>query len=90
PDSLLDETAPTQSRNYVTPSATSSKDVPAVFARKRARSTVFGDGEDQLDDSILPPYPTPEKDLIEQKRRQGTVAARRSRKRKLEHLQQLE
>jgi hypothetical protein len=89
PETLLDESAPTQTRNYITPSATSRKEVPAVFARKRARSTAFGDEEDQLDDYILPPNPT-EKDLIEQKRRQNTVAARRSRKRKLEHLQQLE
>jgi len=89
PETLLDESAPTQSRNYVTPSATSRKDVPVVFARKRARSTAFGDEEDQLDDYVLPPNPT-EKDLIEQKRRQNTVAARRSRKRKLEHLQLLE
>jgi len=89
PDTLLDESAPTQSRNYVTPSATSRKEVPAVFARKRSRSTAFGDEEDQLDDYVLPPNPT-EKDLIEQKRRQNTVAARRSRKRKLEHLQTLE
>lgn len=89
PENLLDESAPTQSRNYVTPSATSRKDVPAVFARKRARSTAFGDEEDQLDDYVLPPNPT-EKDLIEQKRRQNTVAARRSRKRKLEHLRLLE
>jgi hypothetical protein len=92
PETLLDETAPTQSRNYVTPSATSRKEVPAVFARKRTRSTAFGDEfheEDQLDDYVLPPNPT-EKDLIEQKRRQNTVAARRSRKRKLEHLQLLE
>jgi hypothetical protein len=89
PETLLDDTAPTQSRNYVTPSATSRKEVPAVFARKRARSTAFGDEEDQLDDYVLPPNPT-EKDLIEQKRRQNTVAARRSRKRKLEHMQLLE
>jgi hypothetical protein len=89
PETLLDDTAPTQSRNYVTSSATSRKEVPAVFARKRARSTAFGDEEDQLDDYVLPPNPT-EKDLIEQKRRQNTVAARRSRKRKLEHLQLLE
>jgi hypothetical protein len=89
PESLLDETAPTQTRNYATPSATSRKEVPAIFARKRARSTAFGDEEDQLDDYVLPPNPT-EKDLIEQKRRQNTVAARRSRKRKLEHLQLLE
>jgi hypothetical protein len=89
PESLLDESAPTQTRNYVTPSVTSRKEVPAVFARKRARSTAFGDEEDQLDDYVLPPNPT-EKDLIEQKRRQNTVAARRSRKRKLEHVQLLE
>ena len=89
PETLLDESAPTQSRNYVTPSATSRKEVPAIFARKRGRSTAFGDEEDQLDDYVLPPNPT-EKDLIEQKRRQNTVAARRSRKRKLEHLQLLE
>lgn len=89
PESLLDETAPTQSRSYATPSATSRKEVPAVFARKRARSTAFGDEEDQLEEYVLPPNPT-EKDLIEQKRRQNTVAARRSRKRKLEHVQLLE
>jgi hypothetical protein len=89
PETLLDESAPTQSRNYIIPSATSRKEVPAIFARKRSRSTAFGDEEDQLDDYILPPNPT-EKDLIEQKRRQNTVAARRSRKRKLEHLQFLE
>ncbi|KAF8811007.1 hypothetical protein BYT27DRAFT_6470241 [Phlegmacium glaucopus] len=89
PDSLLDETAPTQSSNYVTPSATSRKKVPAVFARKRARSTAFGDEEDQLDDYVLPPHPT-EEGLIEQKRRQDTVAARRHLKYKLEYLQQFE
>jgi hypothetical protein len=89
PETLLDESAPTQSRKYATPSATSRKEVPAVFARKRARSTAFGDEEDQLDDYVLPPNPT-EMDLIEQKRRQNTVAARRSPKRKLEHPQLLE
>ena len=87
PDSLLNEDAPTQPRKYTTPSATSRKEVPAGFARKRARSVAFADEEDQLDD--LPPNPT-EQDLIEQKRRQNTVAARRSRKRKLEQMQRLE
>jgi hypothetical protein len=47
----------------------------------------FADEEDQLDE--LPPNPT-EQDLIEQKRRQNTVAARRSRKRKLEQFQNME
>ncbi|CAA7270699.1 unnamed protein product [Cyclocybe aegerita] len=88
PDDLLDESAPTQPRKYTMPSVTSKKELPAVFARKRARSAAFGDEEDQLGDD-LPPNPT-EKDLIEAKRRQNTVAARRSRKRKLEQLQTLE
>lgn len=87
PDNLLDEDAPTQPRKYVTPSATSKKAVPAVFARKRARSTAFPEEEDQLDD--LAPD-AGEMDVIEQKRRQNTVAARRSRKRKLEYYQALE
>jgi hypothetical protein len=89
PDTLLDEAAPTQPRKYTTPSATSRKELPAVFARKRSRSTAFGDEEDQLGDDLLPPNPT-EKDLIEAKRRQNTVAARRSRKRKLEQFQRME
>ncbi|KAF8803209.1 hypothetical protein BYT27DRAFT_7062164, partial [Phlegmacium glaucopus] len=88
PDSLLYKSAPTQSRNYVSPFATSRKDVPAVFARKRASSTAFGDEDDQLGDYVLPSYPT-EKDLIEQKRRQNTLAIRRSQQRKRKHLQQL-
>jgi hypothetical protein len=91
PDALLPVDAPIQSRKYVTPSATSRKDVPAVFAKKRARSQAFGDEEDQLEDDIfmLPPNPT-EAQLIEAKRRQNTIAARRSRKRKLEYQRELE
>jgi hypothetical protein len=91
PETLVPIDAPTQPRNYVTPSATSRKEVPAVFARKRARSQAFGDEEDQLDDEIvtLPPNPT-EQELIEAKRRQNTIAARRSRKRKLEYQRELE
>ncbi|KAF9525876.1 hypothetical protein CPB83DRAFT_858776 [Crepidotus variabilis] len=89
PNSLLPEEAPTQPRKYTTPSATSKKEIPATFARKRARSTAFGEEEDQLLDNELPLNPT-EKDLIEAKRRQNTVAARRSRKRKLEQYQNME
>ena len=76
PETLLDESAPTQSRNYITPSATSRKEVPAFFARKRARSTSFGDEEGQLDEYVKAPNPT-EKDLIERKRRQNTISARK-------------
>lgn len=58
-----------------------------MFARKRARSQAFGE-EDQLADD-LPPS-TNELDAIEAKRRQNTLAARRSRKRKLEYQRELE
>lgn len=91
PESLVPIDAPTQPRKYVTPSVTSRKEVPAIFARKRARSQAFGDEEDQLEDEVitLPPNPT-EQELIEAKRRQNTIAARRSRKRKLEYQRELE
>ncbi|KAF9565107.1 hypothetical protein CPC08DRAFT_704913 [Agrocybe pediades] len=80
PDDLLPEDAPTQPRRYMGPSATSKKEIPATFARKRARSVAFGEDDEVFE---LPPNPT-EQQLIEAKRRQNTVAARRSRKRKLE------
>jgi len=53
-----------------------------VFAKKYTRSQTSGE-EDQLADD-LPPS-TNEHDAIEAKRRQNTLAARRSRKRKLEY-----
>jgi hypothetical protein len=90
PESLVPLDAPTQPRKYVMPSATSRKEVPAVFARKRARSQALGDDDDdELPLEELPPDAS-EKDQIEWKRRQNTMAARRSRKRKLEHQQFLE
>jgi hypothetical protein len=89
PGSLVPLEAPTQARHYVSPSATSRKEIPATFARKRARSQAFGDEEDQLEEIALPPNPT-EAQIIEAKRRQNTIAARRSRKRKLEYTRDLE
>jgi hypothetical protein len=87
-DALLDESAPTQARKYVTPSATSKKEIPATFARKRSRSVAFADEEDELgDDSQLNEN---EKQLIEQKRLKNTLAARKSRRRKLEQYQNME
>ncbi|TDL22136.1 hypothetical protein BD410DRAFT_681609, partial [Rickenella mellea] len=92
PETLVPLEAPTQPRSYVTPSTTSRKEIPAVFARKRARSMAF-DEEDELADEAdplaLPPTAT-EAEAIAAKRRQNTLAARRSRKRKLEYQQQLE
>lgn len=90
PESLVPLDAPTQSRNYATPSATSRKEVPAIFARKRARSQAFGDEDDELEETITLPLNPTEAQLIEAKRRQNTIAARRSRKRKLEYTRQLE
>ncbi|KAH9949805.1 hypothetical protein B0H21DRAFT_726048 [Amylocystis lapponica] len=88
PETLVPYDAPIQTRKYVTPSATSRKEVPAVFAKKRSRSQAFGDEEDQLldRDSLAPS----DVDAIEAKRRQNTLAARRSRKRKLEYQRELE
>lgn len=90
PEALVPLDAPTQPRNYVSPSQTSRKEIPAVFARKRARSTAFGDEEDELvEDAEGQPTAT-EAEAIAAKRRQNTLAARRSRKRKLEYQKQLE
>lgn len=87
PQSLVPIDAPIQPRKYVTPSATSRKDVPAVFAKKRARSQAFGEEDERVDAAELP-----ESDLaaIDAKRLQNTLAARRSRKRKLEYQRELE
>lgn len=90
PESLVPLDAPTQPRKYATPSATSRKELPAVFARKRARSQAFGDEEDELEGEQAPGPNATEKEQIEWKRRQNTLAARKSRKRKLQHQQELE
>ncbi|KAJ8588088.1 hypothetical protein M405DRAFT_740906 [Rhizopogon salebrosus TDB-379] len=89
PESLVPIDAPTQQRKYVTPSATSRKAVPAVFARKRARTAAFGDEQDELEEVQINPSMS-EQEQIEAKRRQNTIAARRSRKRKLEYQRELE
>ncbi|KAI5120138.1 hypothetical protein M0805_001906 [Coniferiporia weirii] len=93
PEALVPLDAPTQPRTYVMPSTTSRKEIPAVFARKRARSTAFGDDEeDELaeGDVDAPPPTMTEAQAIAAKRRQNTLAARRSRMRKLEYQRQLE
>ncbi|KAJ6558080.1 hypothetical protein B0H19DRAFT_1149838 [Mycena capillaripes] len=87
-EALIPLEAPTQKRTYITPSATSRKAVPAVFAqKKRQHSAAFGDDDEEL--GTLSPTAS-EEEQIEYKRRQNTLAARKSRKRKLEHQQALE
>lgn len=90
PEALVPVDAPTQQRKYLTPSATSRKEVPAVFARKRARATAFGEEQDELTEDVHISPSMTEQEQIEAKRRQNTIAARRSRKRKLEYQRELE
>ncbi|KAJ7481080.1 hypothetical protein B0H11DRAFT_2419983 [Mycena galericulata] len=80
PEALIPLDAPTQKRNYITPSSTSRKAVPAVFAqKKRLHSVAFSaDGDEELGE--LSPTVS-EAETIEYKRRQNTLAARKSRKR---------
>jgi hypothetical protein len=93
PETLMPVDAPVQQRKYVTPSQTSRKDVPATFARKRARSQAFGDDDELAADdaaSRAKSLSEEEQRAIESKRMQNTMAARRSRKRKLEYQRELE
>ncbi|KAI0260224.1 hypothetical protein BC834DRAFT_832102 [Gloeopeniophorella convolvens] len=85
PEALVPFDAPIQNRKYRTPSATSRKELPATFARKRARSQAF---EDEEEEAVGPTLS--EEDAIKAKRLQNTLAARRSRKRKLEYQRELE
>jgi hypothetical protein len=78
PDTLIPLDAPVQPRNYLTPSATSRKDPP----RKRSRTEALADDDEANKESEL--------DSVAAKRLQNTLAARRSRKRKLEHQLELE
>ena len=89
PDSLVPVDAPTQSRKYLTPSTTSRKELPATWRRKRLRTAGPGIEEDELVEEGLTPTLS-EQEQIEAKRRQNTIAARRSRKRKLEYQRELE
>jgi hypothetical protein len=86
PESLVPYDAPIQSRKYRLPSSTSRKEMPATFARKRARSSAPAEVE-----VVAAVDPTlSEEDAIKAKRLQNTLAARRSRKRKLEYQRELE
>jgi hypothetical protein len=79
PDALIPLDAPVQPRNYISPSVTSRKDPP----RKRSRSDALGDDDEANGD-------VGELDTVAAKRLQNTLAARRSRKRKLEHQLEIE
>jgi hypothetical protein len=87
-EALVPVDAPTQPRRYLTPSATSRKELPTAFARKRARKLGL-DEEDELNEQVSQLDPT-ELQQIESKRRSNTEAARRSRQRKLLYQRELE
>ena len=80
----VDVTAPTQTRTYAgPPSKTSKRPVPAAAAKKvAALKTVSEQTGADVEAEIAK--------SVEDKRRQNTVAARRSRMRKAEHLTGLE
>ncbi|KAJ6487233.1 hypothetical protein C8R47DRAFT_979346 [Mycena vitilis] len=92
PEALIPLDAPTQKRTYATPSVTSRKAVPEAIVKKRLHSAAFAsavDDDDLAELGVLSPTAS-EAETIEYKRRQNTLAARKSRKRKLEHQQALE
>jgi hypothetical protein len=90
PAALIPLDAPTQKRTYITPSATSRKAIPDAIVKKRLHSVAFSnDAADEEELGSLSPTAS-EAEIIEYKRRQNTIAARKSRKRKLEHQQALE
>ncbi|KAJ4474463.1 hypothetical protein J3R30DRAFT_3260815, partial [Lentinula aciculospora] len=95
PDVLLGPDAPTQPRNYITPSATSRKEIPSYFIKQQRRASpqqpahMSEDEDDELTEEP-PAENATDQEKIDYKRRQNTLAARRSRKRKLVHTQQLE
>lgn len=86
PAPLLDQSAPIQKRNYITSSATSRKAMPKAMERSlRNNRGSFSDRESSL------PFPPDQLAAeVEARRAQNTLAARESRKRKADHLAQLE
>jgi len=84
PESLVPYDAPIQPRMYRLPSATSRKELPVTFSRKRARTSTPAEEEAPLGPTAS------EEGAIKAKRLQNTLAARRSRKRKLEYQRELE
>lgn len=83
---------PTQPRRYISASTTSRKDIPSYFARRQPGSgraqSIPSDEEDELTEEP-PAANATDQEKIEYKRRQNTLAARRSRRRKTQYTQNL-
>ncbi|KAL9716735.1 hypothetical protein Ac2012v2_001188 [Leucoagaricus gongylophorus] len=84
PESVLPLDAPTQPRRYVTPSITSRKDIPSFYTQKRHTSFPSEGEEDELEEERSG-IPNTDQQEIEKRRRKNTIAARKSRMKKLEH-----
>lgn len=85
-DNLLDLGAPIQDRHYVTPSATSRKLVPVSVAKSfnpASKRSASDAGLENVDRDALLAH-------IEAKRQANTLAARRSRQRKLDSMKALQ
>lgn len=90
PEARIPLDAPTQPRQYVTASATSRKDVPSFFHNKQRSQSIPSDGEeDELEDERTG-LPHNDQEEIEKRRRKNTLAARKSRMKKLEQRLALE
>jgi hypothetical protein len=88
PETLVPYDGPIQPRQYRIPSATSRKELPATFARKRVQISEPAEVDAAKDVAVGSTFS--EEDAIKAKRLQNTLAARRSRKRKLEYQRELE
>jgi hypothetical protein len=84
PDNLLSVDAPTQPRNYRIPSSTSRKVIPSSFSNKRNPPTRYSEGEEDELEEEHRGIPSNDQEEIEKRRRKNTIAARKSRMKKLE------
>ncbi|KXN86169.1 hypothetical protein AN958_09799 [Leucoagaricus sp. SymC.cos] len=90
-ESMIPLDAPTQPRKYVTPSATSRKEVPSFFNNNKQRSqSIPSEGEEDELEEERSGIPHNDQEEISRRRRKNTIAARRSRMKKLEEKRALE
>lgn len=90
PDNSIPLDAPTQTRNYRIPSSTSRKDIPSSFSTKRNPHPGYSEGEEDELEEERPGIPSNDQEEIEKRRRKNTIAARKSRMKKLEQRVALE
>ncbi|KAF9258276.1 hypothetical protein L218DRAFT_841039, partial [Marasmius fiardii PR-910] len=89
PEMLIGLDAPVQPRNYITPSSTSRKEIPSYFLKRRPQ---VQRSEEEEDDELVEDLPSnaTDQEKIDFRRQRNTLAARRSRRRKMVYQQELE